>query len=122
MSDQPAPRDYPQMITPVNHIEPVPRRIRGYLGGQMLFDTMSARYVWESPKYPQYYIPTADVDRSALVDEDQLQQSSRGTARRHSLQVGDITRPAAAKVYGADALPELGRHGLVSVGGPRCMV
>jgi uncharacterized protein (DUF427 family) len=107
MSDQPAPRDYPQMITPVNHIEPVPRRIRGYLGGQMLFDTMSARYVWESPKYPQYYIPTADVDRSALVDEDQPQQSSRGTARRHSLQVGDITRPAAAKVYGADTLPEL---------------
>jgi hypothetical protein len=27
MSDEPAVRDYPQMITPFNHIEPVPRRI-----------------------------------------------------------------------------------------------
>jgi uncharacterized protein (DUF427 family) len=47
MSDQPAARDYPQTITRINHIEPVPRRIRGYLGGRMIFDTVSARYVWD---------------------------------------------------------------------------
>ena len=54
MSDQPASRDYPQAITPINHIEPVPRRVRGYLAGRTVFDTVSAHYVWESAKYPQY--------------------------------------------------------------------
>jgi uncharacterized protein (DUF427 family) len=107
MSDQPVPRDYPQMITPINHIEPVPRRVRGYLGGQTIFDTVTARYVWEWPKYPQYYIPLADVDPTVLVDEDHQQKLSRGTARRHGLQVHDIHRPAAARVYGPDALPGL---------------
>src|SRR5487761_1372568 len=31
---------------------------------------------------------------------------SRGTARRYSLQVGDVTRPAALRVYGDDAVVE----------------
>jgi uncharacterized protein (DUF427 family) len=107
MSDEPAVRDYPQMITPFNHIEPVPRRIRGYLAGETVFDTVSARYVWEWAKYPQYYIPLADVDSAVLIDEDHPQRLSRGTARQHALQVGEIIRPAAARVYGADALPGL---------------
>jgi uncharacterized protein (DUF427 family) len=104
MSDQPAARDYPQTITPINHIEPVPRWIRGYLGGRMIFDTVSALYVWEWQRYPQYYIPLADVDPGVLVDEDHPQRLSRGTARRHALQVGDRHHPAAARVYGADAV------------------
>jgi uncharacterized protein (DUF427 family) len=105
MSDEPAVRDYPQMITPFNHIEPVPRRIRGYLAGETVFDTVSARYVWEWAKYPQYYMPLADVDSAVLIDEDHPQRLSRGTARQHALQVGETIRPAAARVYGADALP-----------------
>jgi uncharacterized protein (DUF427 family) len=106
VSDQP-PRDYPQMIAPINHTEPVPRRVRAYLGGQPVFDTVSALYVWEWPNYPQYYIPLVDVDPFVLIDEDHPQKLSRGTARRHALHVGDIVRPAAARVYGADALPGL---------------
>jgi uncharacterized protein (DUF427 family) len=54
--------DYPQMIAPVNHIEPVPRRIRATLGARTVLDTTRALYLWESPNYPQYYIPLADVD------------------------------------------------------------
>jgi len=46
--------DYPQMIVPVDHIEPVPRRIRAVLGGQVVLDTTQATYVWEWPYYPQY--------------------------------------------------------------------
>jgi len=37
-----------------------------------------------------------------LVDEQHEQKLSRGTARRYSLQVGDVTRPAALRVYGDD--------------------
>jgi hypothetical protein len=43
----------------------------------MIFDTVSARYVWEWERYPQCYIPLADVDPGALVDEDHPQRLSR---------------------------------------------
>ena len=107
MSSQPATRDYPQSIAPINHIEPVPRRIRATLGGRTVFDTVAALYVWEWEKYPQYYIPLGDVDQAVLIDEQHPQKLSRGTARRHALNVDDIHRPAAARIYGADAQPGL---------------
>ena len=57
--------DYPQTIVPVNHIEPVPRRVRAVLAGAVVLDTTRALYVWEWPKYPQYYIPLADQEAVA---------------------------------------------------------
>jgi uncharacterized protein (DUF427 family) len=99
--------DYPQMIAPVNHIEPVPRRIRAVLAGEVVLGTTAAVYLWEWPNYPQYYIPIADVRADLLVDEHHEQKLSRGTARQHSLRVGDVTRSKALRVYGDDALPGL---------------
>lgn len=96
-------RDYPQMIVPTGHVEPAPRRVRAFLGGQMVLDTTSARYVWESPKYPQYHVPVGDIDPELLVDEDYERERPLGTARRHGLRVGELTRPKAAWVYAADA-------------------
>jgi uncharacterized protein (DUF427 family) len=99
--------DYPQMITPVDHIEPVPRRIRAVLAGQVVVDTTSALYVWEWPNYPQYYIPIADVTPGVLVDENRPQRLHHGTARWHGLRVGDAARAGSARVYGADAMDGL---------------
>jgi uncharacterized protein (DUF427 family) len=99
--------DYPKMITPVDHIEPVPRRVRAMLGGEVVLDTTDALYVWEWPNYPQFYIPAADVRAGVLVDEDHTQKLRRGTARRHGLQAGGASRPGAARVYTDDALPGL---------------
>jgi uncharacterized protein (DUF427 family) len=99
--------DYPQMIAPVNHMEPVPRRIRALLGGRTVLDTNRALYVWEWPNYPQYYIPLADIDADVLIDEQQAQKLSRGTARRHGLRVGDVERAHAARLYTEDSLPGL---------------
>jgi uncharacterized protein (DUF427 family) len=42
-----------------------------------------------------------------LVDERHPQRFSRGTARRHGIRIGDVLRPAAARVYGDDAIPGL---------------
>jgi uncharacterized protein (DUF427 family) len=103
--------DYPKMIVPVDHIEPVPRRVRALLGGKVVFDTTSALYVWEWPNYPQYYIPVADVNAAVMVDEDHIQHLHRGAARRHGLRVGGIVRPGAARVY-ADDVPD-GLAGMV---------
>src|SRR5713226_2045167 len=61
-------RDYPQMIAETNHVEPAPRRVRATLGGEQIFDTTRARYVWEWPYYPQYYIRNA---LDAWYEEDE---------------------------------------------------
>src|ERR1700733_4758044 len=99
--------DYPQALAPVNHIEPVPRRIRATLGGVVVLDTTSALYVWETDKYPQYYVPLADVNRGVLIDEQHPEHLRRGSAMRHGLRVGELERPGVAHVYGEDALEGL---------------
>src|ERR1700759_3068961 len=77
-----ADRNYPQMPVQVNHVEPAPRRVRGFLGNELIFDTTAAHYVWEIPYYPQYYIPVADVDKRFLADEGARQSTHRGPAQR----------------------------------------
>ncbi|MGH3283698.1 MAG: DUF427 domain-containing protein, partial [Streptosporangiaceae bacterium] len=85
-----ADRDYPRMIAAADHVEPAPRRVRATLGGEVIFDSTRARYVWEWPYYPQYYIPVEDVDESFLVDEHHEQRLRQGTARRHGLRAGGV--------------------------------
>jgi uncharacterized protein (DUF427 family) len=90
--------DFPAPPVAVNHVQPVPRRIRAFLGGHPVVDTTNARYVWENTSYPQYYIPLRDVDASALVDEGTTTETSRGDAKRFGVRVGDVDRPSAASV------------------------
>jgi uncharacterized protein (DUF427 family) len=99
--------DYPKIITPAGHVEPVPRGGRALLGGVVVLDTPHARYVWEWPNYPQYYIPLADVRPSVLIDEQHEQKLHLGTARRHGLRAGDVSRPGSARVYTDSAVAGL---------------
>ena len=99
--------DYPRMIAAANRIEPVPRRVRAFLGGALVLDTTRALYVWEWPNYPQYYIPLEDVDRALLLDEQRPEHLARGSAQRHGLRVGEISREGVAHVYTDDALEGL---------------
>lgn len=98
--------DYPKMIIPVNHVEPVPRRIRAFLGGETVFDTTTASYVWEWSHYPQYYIPLADVRHDLLVVEG-AHQSSRGAVEVYGLRVKDVHRPHAARLLTASSVQGL---------------
>jgi uncharacterized protein (DUF427 family) len=91
--------DYPQMLMPVDHIEPVPRRIRAMLAGEVVLDTTKALYVWEWPNYPQYYVPIADVNRPLLVDEQHTERLHRGSAQLQGLRVGQVVRPSSARLY-----------------------
>lgn len=81
-SENPASvRDYPSMPAESGRIEAAPRRVRGMLNGEVVFDTTSATYVWEVPYYPQYSIPVEDVDRRFLVDEHHQETLSLGVAK-----------------------------------------
>jgi uncharacterized protein (DUF427 family) len=90
--------DYPAMIAPVNHVEPVPRRIRAFLGGAKVLDTTRALYVWEWPYYPQYYIPLADVRRDLLIPGGHAEQTGRGVTEPQEVRAGGIHRPHAARL------------------------
>ncbi|WP_329454542.1 DUF427 domain-containing protein [Streptomyces sp. NBC_01497] len=105
--------DYPGMIVPVGHVEPVPRRLRGFVAGRLLFDTVGARYVWLWPGYPQFCLPREDIAEGALVDEGTSLALSVGHAGRHTLRTSEVERPGAAWVWSDDA-PE-GIVGLVSL-------
>ena len=102
--------DYPQMIVPTGHVEPVPRRVRAVLGGVVVVDTTRARYVWEWPPYPQYVVPLDDVVPGALTGEGAVADTPVGTAARHTLRAGGVERPGAALVHTGDRVPELAGH------------
>jgi uncharacterized protein (DUF427 family) len=95
-------RNYPQMAAERGRIEPAPRRVRGYFDNTLVFDTTRARYVWEVPYYPQYYIPLSDVRMEHLLDEDHPQRLQLGPSRLYSLTAGGRTQKGSARVYDSD--------------------
>jgi uncharacterized protein (DUF427 family) len=96
-----AERDYPQNASSRGRVEPAPRRVRGYLGHELVFDTTAARYVWENPSYPAYYVPLADVRAEFLRDDDHPQQVQFGASRLHSLVGAGQEHKSAARVFDA---------------------
>ena len=49
-------------------VEPGAKRVRVYVAGVAIADTVRPLFVWETPYYPQYYLPAADV-RSDLLHQ-----------------------------------------------------
>jgi uncharacterized protein (DUF427 family) len=99
--------EYPSPAVAANHVEPAPRRVRGVVAGRTVFDTTRALYVWESAKYPQYYIPLDDVEAGTLVPEGKLQKTGRGHAELHGVDVDGVLRMGSARVYRESAVPGL---------------
>jgi uncharacterized protein (DUF427 family) len=61
--------------------EPCAKRVRIYLGGQLIADTLAPLLVWEIPYHPTSYFPVEDVHAELLVSDGQVRHSpSRGTA------------------------------------------
>ena len=82
--------DYPKMITRLNHVEPVPRRIRAVHHDRVVLDTVAARYVWEWANYPQFYLPRGDVSEEVLVSDGSTESTLRGTVQRFWLDSSDL--------------------------------
>jgi uncharacterized protein (DUF427 family) len=72
------------------------KRVRVYLSGQLVADTSAPLLVWETPYYPTYYFPVADVIAD-LVTTGQVDHSpSRGDAERFHIRVGAATAQVEA--------------------------
>lgn len=81
-------------------IETTAKRVRAFLEGTAIFDTIRAVLIWEGPHFPVYYVPSADVDPNVLVPSDRTERSpSRGDARFWSVRAGDRLAEDAARQY-----------------------
>lgn len=91
-------------------VEPGAKRVRAYLGGEVVVDTTRPLYVWESPYYPTYYLPVADV-RAELVDTgDTARSPSRGDATVLAVRTGSAEAPKAALRYADSPIEALRDH------------
>jgi len=88
-------------------VETSAKRVRTYLSGQLVADTTHPSLVWESPHYPTYYFPAADL-KAKLVPTGQTERSpSRGAAELFDVQVDGAIAPGAARRYPDSPIPEL---------------
>ena len=85
-------------------IESGTKRVRVYVGGELVADTIQPVLVWEVPYYPTYYFPVSDVRTELLQPEDGVDHSpSRGDGHRFSVN----GRPHAALRYEDSPIEEL---------------
>jgi uncharacterized protein (DUF427 family) len=88
-------------------VEQSHKRVRAYLGGELVADTIGPLLVWEVPYYPTYYFPAADV-RAKLVATGGVEGSpSRGTAELLDVVTSAATAAGAARRYRDSPLEQL---------------
>jgi uncharacterized protein (DUF427 family) len=98
MSEQPA--------TAVR-VERSQKRVRAYLGVDLVADTKAPLLVWEHDKYPAYYFPAADV-RADLIPAGRAERLARlGDAELLHVKTATATAEGAARRYPDAPVPEL---------------
>jgi uncharacterized protein (DUF427 family) len=98
----------PAMRGPVR-IETGHKRVRAYLGGEVVVDTTAPLLVWERPYYPTYYFPLTDVRAELLpaADGAAVRFPGRRDDRRLSVRAGGVVAEGAAVRGAASPLAEL---------------
>lgn len=86
-------------------IEPGGRRVRVMLAGEMVADTVEPLMVWETPYYPTYFFPEADIRTEFLVESGETRKTRLGETTQFSVKVNDVE--GAAYAY-----PDIGRDEL----------
>ena len=88
--------------------EPGAKRVRAYLGGSVVADTIHPVLVWEVPYYPAYYFPADDVRTDLLEPDGGIDHSpSRGDGQTFTVTAGGKRAPGAAVRYQDSPIPEL---------------
>jgi len=89
-------------------VEPGHKRVRAYLGGELVADTTAPLLVWEIPYFPAYYVPVADVRSDLLVGSDHTEHSpSRGDARFFHVKASSHEATNAARQYPDSPIEEI---------------
>jgi uncharacterized protein (DUF427 family) len=84
------------------------KRVRAYVGGELVADTTRPLLVWEKPYYPSYYFRAADVRTELLSPDAQVAHSpSRGDAQSFTVSAGGKEAPGAALRYENSPFEEL---------------
>ncbi len=63
------------------------RRVRVYLGGRPVADTLRPLLVWEKPYYPVYYFPLDDVSAELTATGETKRSPSRGEGTMYNVSV-----------------------------------
>jgi uncharacterized protein (DUF427 family) len=72
------------------YIEDSPRRVRGYLDGELVVDSRRVKLLHEHAHLPVWYFPLEDVRRELLEpSEHRTHCPKKGDASYHSVRVGD---------------------------------
>ena len=88
--------------------EPGAKRIRAYLGGELVADTIHPLLVWEGPHYPAYYFPVEDVRRELLApDGGRAHSPSRGDGVTFTVAAGGRQAPGGALSYEVSPVEQL---------------
>jgi len=83
------------------------KRVRAYLGNELVADTRAPLLVWEIPNYPTYYIPAADV-RAELVGSGESEHRARlGDGELLHVKAGQESADRAARRYRDSPVVEL---------------
>lgn len=93
------------------HVETSGKRVRAYLGGELVADTRQPRLVWEKPSYPTYYLPAEDVTADLTPTGDVEHSPSRGDGSVYDVSTTRETAKRAALRFHDSPLEEL--RGLV---------
>jgi uncharacterized protein (DUF427 family) len=88
-------------------LEPGAKRVRAFLGGEVVVDTARPTLVWEVPYYPAYYVPLADVRAELQPDGEAVHSPSRGEGRTFTVRTGGGEAPGGALRYVDSPIEEL---------------
>ncbi|MFC9874083.1 DUF427 domain-containing protein [Nocardia salmonicida] len=88
-------------------VETGQKRVRVYLRGKLVADTLRPLLVWEVPYYPTYYVPLTDVRADLDPNGISEHSPSRGDATGYDVAVDGLRAEGAALRYLDSPLTEL---------------
>ncbi|MEU4706446.1 DUF427 domain-containing protein [Nocardia salmonicida] len=88
-------------------VETGQKRVRVYLHGKLVADTLRPLLVWEVPYYPTYYVPLTDVRADLDPNGISEHSPSRGEATGYDVAVEGLRAEGAALRYLDSPLTEL---------------
>lgn len=88
-------------------VESGSKRVRAYLQGQVVADTLRPLLVWELPYYPTYYVPSEDVQAKLMPTGEVRHSPSRGDGIVHDVTIGEATAKGAALRFPGSPIEEL---------------